>query len=103
MSGRLIQSSLDSGQSPASATQVIPFICSRILLAWSRLCKVTLKGVPMNNEELTAIVGKVLGKAPAWVRHDLGSADKAVRARAEDALAAMIAAALEAGHDVAKG
>lgn len=56
----------------------------------------------MSNEELTAIVGKVLAKAPAWVRHDMGSTDRAVRARAEDALAAMIAAALKAEGDTAK-
>lgn len=49
----------------------------------------------MSNADLVAIVGKVLGRAPAWIRHDLASEDKAVRARAEDALAAMIAAALE--------
>lgn len=56
----------------------------------------------MSNEELTEIVGKVLAKAPTWVRHDLGSADKSVRARAEDALAAMIAAALEAKGEPTK-
>jgi hypothetical protein len=49
----------------------------------------------MSNEDLTAIVTKVLAHAPAWVRHDMASADKAVRVRAEDALAAQIAAALE--------
>lgn len=48
----------------------------------------------MSNEEITEIVGKVLAKAPQWVRHDLGSTDKVVRTRAEDALAAQIAAAL---------
>lgn len=56
----------------------------------------------MSNEDLTEIVGKVLAKAPTWVRHDLGSADKAVRARAEDALAAMIAAALQAKGEPTK-
>lgn len=48
----------------------------------------------MKNDEQTAVISKLLAKAPAWVRHDLGSTDKAVRTRAEDALAAMIAAAL---------
>tara|TARA_B110001454_G_scaffold181313_1_gene175327 strand:+ start:2584 stop:2760 length:177 start_codon:yes stop_codon:yes gene_type:complete len=48
----------------------------------------------MRNENLTAIVTGVLAKAPAWVRHDLGASDKAVRTRAEDALAAMITSAL---------
>lgn len=48
----------------------------------------------MNTDELTPIIAKVLAKAPAWVRHDLGATDKAVRTRAEDALTAMIAAAL---------
>lgn len=49
----------------------------------------------MSNEDLIAIVGRVLEKAPQWVRHDLAATDKIVRARAEDALAAMIAAALK--------
>ncbi|MDQ4422166.1 hypothetical protein OOT33_17285 [Sphingobium sp. DEHP117] len=48
----------------------------------------------MRKEDLTAIVTGVLARAPAWVRHDLGASDKLVRARAEDALAAMITSAL---------
>jgi hypothetical protein len=48
----------------------------------------------MNNDELISIIAKVLAKLPAWVRHDLGSSDKSVQTRAEDALSAMIAAAL---------
>jgi hypothetical protein len=45
--------------------------------------------------ELIEVVTKLLKKAPVWLRHDLASEDKAARTRAEEALAAMIAAALE--------
>lgn len=48
----------------------------------------------MTNEELTAILQQVLAHAPAWLRHDLASTDAAARARAEDTLAAQIAAVL---------
>lgn len=40
-------------------------------------------------------IAAVLARAPEWLRHDLIAKDHASRARAEDALAAMIAAALE--------
>jgi hypothetical protein len=40
----------------------------------------------------------VIERAPQWVRHDLGAKDPAIRSRAEETLAAMIANALkEAG------
>lgn len=39
----------------------------------------------------------VLKRAPQWVRHDLGTKDAAVRERAEETLAAMIASALKDG------
>ena len=43
---------------------------------------------------LTELVTEVLGRAPEWVRGDLASKDGAVRRRAEETLAAMVAAAL---------
>jgi len=43
---------------------------------------------------LRSTVEAVLRKAPAWIRHDLASADLQVRVRAEEALAAMIEDAL---------
>jgi hypothetical protein len=46
------------------------------------------------NEDITKIVLMVLVRAPEWVRHDLAAKDAAIRARAEEALAAMIANAL---------
>lgn len=46
--------------------------------------------------DLTALVAEVLRHAPEWVRHDLAARDRAVRLRAEETLAAMIAAALRA-------
>lgn len=49
---------------------------------------------------MIAIVSKVLEKAPQSVRHDLAATDKIVRTRAEDALAAMIAAAMKEGMNL---
>jgi bifunctional ADP-heptose synthase (sugar kinase/adenylyltransferase) len=46
------------------------------------------------NETLTSTVLRVIERAPQWVRHDLESKDAALRVRAEETLAAMIAAAL---------
>jgi hypothetical protein len=36
----------------------------------------------------------VLARTPEWIRHDLGSKDLTSRERAQEALAAMIAAAI---------
>jgi hypothetical protein len=44
---------------------------------------------------MTTIILRVLERAPQWVRRDLESKDLAIRARAEETLAAMIANALE--------
>jgi len=44
--------------------------------------------------DLTAPILAVIERAPQWVRHDLGSKDPAIRSRAEETLAAMIASAL---------
>lgn len=47
----------------------------------------------MTAEQL-ALIADVVHRTPEWVRHDLVSKDPAGRQRAEEALAAMIAAAL---------
>ena len=47
-----------------------------------------------HSKHLTIVTG-ILAKTPAWLRHDLASADKSARSRAEETLAAMIVAALE--------
>ena len=49
---------------------------------------------PSLRPNLVEIVGHLLAKAPQWLRQDLNSANPAVRLRAEDTLAAMIAASL---------
>jgi len=46
------------------------------------------------NEAMTKMILAVLERAPEWVRHDLTAKDAAIRARAEETLAAMIASAL---------
>jgi hypothetical protein len=46
------------------------------------------------NGDLTAIITSVLNQAPEWIRSDLTSKDASLRERAEEALAAMIAAAV---------
>lgn len=51
------------------------------------------------NTDSTATILAVLERAPQWVRHDLGSKDPAIRARAEETLAAMIASALAGEGD----
>lgn len=48
----------------------------------------------MTADHLTTTVLDVLQRAPAWVRADLASNDSALRARAEEVLAALIATAL---------
>lgn len=45
--------------------------------------------------ELHDIVHTVVAKAPIWIRQDLLSKDALVRERAEEALAAMIASAID--------
>lgn len=44
--------------------------------------------------ELASLILAAIERAPQWVRHDLGSKDQAVRCRAEETLAAMVANAL---------
>jgi hypothetical protein len=50
----------------------------------------------MPNTSLTEDIRAALARAPTWVRVDLAARDDAVKERAEETLAAMIAAALEA-------
>ena len=47
------------------------------------------------SQDLSRIVEAVLARAPEWIRRDLVQTDPASRRRAEEALAAMIAAALQ--------
>lgn len=50
--------------------------------------------------DLSSTILQVLERAPQWVRHDLESKELAIRTRAEETLAAMIASALQgAGLD----
>jgi hypothetical protein len=48
----------------------------------------------MSDTYLRAAIEAVLIRTPEWVRNDFASKDDAVRARAQEALAAMIEAAL---------
>lgn len=48
----------------------------------------------MDAPDLTEIVTTILRAAPQWIRSDLVSKDAALKERAEDALAAMIASAI---------
>lgn len=50
--------------------------------------------VVMDKDELTKNIGAVAAKLPKWARHDLVSADRTARERAEETLTAMLAAAL---------
>jgi len=51
--------------------------------------------------ELTDTILRVLERAPQWVRRDLDAKDPIARVRAEEALAARIADALECQADAA--
>jgi hypothetical protein len=55
----------------------------------------------MTAEQL-ALIADVVRRTPEWVRHDLLSKDIAGRQRAEEALAAMIAAALHDDAEVSR-
>lgn len=52
----------------------------------------------MAREQL-ALITDVIGRAPEWVRYELTAKDPSNRQRAEEALAAMIAAALHRDID----
>jgi hypothetical protein len=49
----------------------------------------------MARADQSSLILKVVSQAPAWIRTDLSSKDPALRERAEEALAAMVAAALD--------
>lgn len=53
-------------------------------------------------DALAASVNRVLARAPEWIRHNLVSSEASTRSRAEEALAAMIAAAMQAEPVVAE-
>lgn len=44
---------------------------------------------------LNRMIAEALARLPEWIRHDLGAKDAALRARAEETLAAMIASSIE--------
>ena len=46
------------------------------------------------SEDLQATITAIVARAPEWIRQELLSKEKATRARAEEALGAMIASAL---------
>lgn len=48
----------------------------------------------MPHDAVTALVTGILARAPDWIRKDLASKDPGSRTRAEEALAALIGAAL---------
>ncbi|WP_165927198.1 DUF6771 family protein [Sphingomonas sp. BK235] len=50
----------------------------------------------MTAEQL-ALIASVVSRAPEWIRRDLSSTNPALRQRAEEALAAMVAAAIRDG------
>lgn len=50
--------------------------------------------------ELTDTILWVIEREPQWVRHDLDTKDPVARIRAEESLAAMIAAALDPQAEV---
>lgn len=51
--------------------------------------------------DLTKIILHVIKRAPQWMRRDLEAKDAVARIQAEEALAAMIADALEKQEDAA--
>jgi hypothetical protein len=53
-------------------------------------------GMPMD-DNLNAIILRVLERTPQWIRHDLDAKDDALRQRAEETLAAIIANAIREG------
>ncbi len=53
----------------------------------------------MEDDALRSRIETLMPKLPQWLRHDLSSNDRATRERAEDALVAMILAAVSAGSD----
>jgi len=57
-------------------------------------------GSGMDDKTKTRILG-VIERAPQWLRNDLAAKDPAARARAEEALAAMLVDAIDEGNKAA--
>ena len=55
-------------------------------------------GKRMKQQDFGQLVLPALQRAPQWLRHDFASNDPAARERAEEALAAMVLAALGDGE-----
>jgi hypothetical protein len=54
----------------------------------------------MSPTKIKSTVADILSRTPEWIRHDLAAKDVAARLRAEETLAAMIAAAVSGdAHD----
>lgn len=53
-------------------------------------------------EKQLAVIAFVVSRAPEWIRRDLSSTNLALKQRAEDALVAMVAAAIR-GVNQARG
>ncbi len=51
----------------------------------------------MGATNIAAVVTRILSRAPEWIRKDLAARDALTRERAEEALAALISAALAEG------
>jgi hypothetical protein len=49
----------------------------------------------MTSNSISSVTKGVVAGAPEWIRRDLSAKEPAVRERAEDALAAMIASAIK--------
>lgn len=52
----------------------------------------------MNQNDITSLVTHLLARAPDWIRKDLSAKDPVFRTRAEEALAALISAAISEGE-----
>lgn len=57
----------------------------------------------MDSQQIAQAVAAVITKAPKWIRHDMAGTDAALRARAEESLAAMIVAALTKDMPISSG
>lgn len=73
-------------QIATTVSLALPFGCRHLSAS---ACSTPL----MQNDGLTAIITANLSKMPQWIRHDLAATDRTIRPRAEESLAAVIAAA----------
>ncbi|MGF7156455.1 DUF6771 family protein [Novosphingobium gossypii] len=67
------------------------------IAACQLLCRSAVAIGRRMDDSISATILRVLERAPQWIRHDLEAKDDAIRARAEETLAAMIANALQTG------